>query len=63
MMKLGTPHFKSRRRLMGDRLRGYRDFNAKPEMCSVYMETKDGGNCWAVVECKDGMVAFHPSSN
>ncbi|KAF1913268.1 hypothetical protein BDU57DRAFT_541919 [Ampelomyces quisqualis] len=30
------------------------DFNENPDMCSVKMETKDGGHCKATVECHEG---------
>ncbi|PGH11608.1 hypothetical protein AJ79_04748 [Helicocarpus griseus UAMH5409] len=29
------------------------DYEANPDMCEVYMETKDGGNCVVKVKCKD----------
>ncbi|KAK5171137.1 uncharacterized protein LTR77_004281 [Saxophila tyrrhenica] len=32
-----------------------RDYNADGSMCSISMETEDGGNCKAAVECDDGV--------
>ncbi|PGH05481.1 hypothetical protein AJ79_06788 [Helicocarpus griseus UAMH5409] len=29
------------------------DLDAYPDMCEIYMETKDGGNCIVKVKCKD----------
>ena len=28
-------------------------------MCKIYMTTKDGGNCYAEVECDDGKRAYN----
>ncbi|KAH7408749.1 hypothetical protein DE146DRAFT_777386 [Phaeosphaeria sp. MPI-PUGE-AT-0046c] len=30
------------------------DIKTFPQYCDLYMETRDGGNCYATVECKDG---------
>lgn len=35
-----------------------RDIKSHPQMCSVYMETRDGGNCVAKVTCDDGISLF-----
>ncbi|KAH7079682.1 hypothetical protein FB567DRAFT_449403 [Paraphoma chrysanthemicola] len=37
------------------------DFKKHPQMCSVYMETKDGANCKATVECDDGKKEYNPN--
>jgi hypothetical protein len=37
-----------------------RDFKQHPQMCSIKMETNNGANCKAVVECDDGRKEYNP---
>ncbi|CAO2652646.1 Nn.00g009290.m01.CDS01 [Neocucurbitaria sp. VM-36] len=36
------------------------DIGSHPQMCKVYMETKDGANCKASVTCDDGTKEYNP---
>ncbi|KAF1844428.1 uncharacterized protein K460DRAFT_290108 [Cucurbitaria berberidis CBS 394.84] len=36
------------------------DIKKHPQMCKVYMETRDGGNCKAKVTCDDGEKEYNP---
>jgi len=35
------------------------DYKSHPQMCSVYMETVDGGHCRALVDCDDGRKEYN----
>ncbi|KAH7085552.1 hypothetical protein BKA63DRAFT_548669 [Paraphoma chrysanthemicola] len=35
------------------------DYASNPNMCQIYMETKDGANCWAQVACNDGVKEYN----
>jgi hypothetical protein len=35
------------------------DIKQNPQMCKVYMETTDGANCYAKVECDDGVREYN----
>ncbi|KAH7406378.1 hypothetical protein DE146DRAFT_647349 [Phaeosphaeria sp. MPI-PUGE-AT-0046c] len=35
------------------------NFKKFPQYCEVYMETRDGGHCYATVECKEGGKQYY----
>jgi hypothetical protein len=45
--------------LVGPQLTIIRDYREHGQMCSVRMETKDGGNCKVFVTCDDGEKAYN----
>jgi hypothetical protein len=39
------------------------DYSANPNMCEVYMETRDGLNCYSSVTCNDGKKEYNAGHN